>query len=132
METTLEDAIGQAVAAVVDPELDLPLGDIGMVRGVSTRRHRVGVTLALPVAGWPDGEELRWQVAAAAAAVSGVRDVAVELVVMSDPERDALRQALRHRMSDGDGPSFLRPGSKTMVIGISSGKGGVGKSSVTV
>ncbi|MGH9093326.1 MAG: iron-sulfur cluster assembly protein, partial [Acidimicrobiales bacterium] len=43
----------QAVAAVVDPELDMTLGEAGMVRAVRARRHRVGVLLALPVAAWP-------------------------------------------------------------------------------
>jgi ATP-binding protein involved in chromosome partitioning len=132
METTLEEAVGRAVEAVVEPELGLPLRDTGMVRAVTTRRHRATVVLALPLPGWPGAEELRRRAVSAAAAVSGLRDVAVELTVMGEEDRDALRQALRRRMTADDGPSFLRPGSKTRVIGISSGKGGVGKSSVTV
>jgi ATP-binding protein involved in chromosome partitioning len=132
METTLAEAVEQAVAAVVDPELDLTLGDAGMVRGVSVRRHRADVLVALPVPAWPGPEDLRRRVAEAAVGVPGLRDVSVRLGTMTDPDRESLRQGLRQRMSSGDGPSFLQPGSRTRVIGISSGKGGVGKSSVTV
>ena len=144
----------QAVAGVTDPELDLAIGEAGMVGEVSTRRHHARVVVTLPVATWPAAEALRERVGAAATAVPGVDDVVVELAVMGEHEREALRLRLRQRMGDGDGPpagddhaghehghgghaqpprpAFLRPGSKTRVVGISSGKGGVGKSSVTV
>lgn len=156
-------ALERAVLAVPDPELGVPLGEVGMVREISGRRHRVQVVLALPVADWPGADALRQRVVAAAAAVAGVEDVSVEHRVMGDEALAALRQALRRRMGQdgddaaGDGgngagggghghggpahghahgsapsPSFLQPGSRTRVVGISSGKGGVGKSSVTV
>ena len=155
-DTTVE----QAVAAVVDPELAMALGEAGMISEAGVRRHRAHVVLALPVAAWPGAEALRETVRAAASvasAPSGVRDVSVELTVMGDREREALRSLLRRRMGSAGGdagaghgeaahghgeaahghgaapvPSFLEPGSPTRVIGISSGKGGVGKSSVTV
>ncbi len=165
-----ERSIERAVAAVVDCELDLPLGEAGMVRAVGRRRHGVEIVLALPVASWPGVDDLRRRVALAAATVPGVREAVVEVKVMDDEGREVLRSRLRARMEGagapatdgagahdgGDGgagatgheghghgghghgaegrptPSFLRPGSKTRVVGISSGKGGVGKSSVTV
>ena len=157
-----ETALERAVAAVVDRELDLALGDAGMVHSVDARRHRAEVVLALPVSPWPGEEDLRRRVADAAAVLPGVREVAVGVGLMTDAERDALRLRLRAHMAgeapatstgdDGsrDGaahahggghghgagerrmPSFLQPGSTTRVVGISSGKGGVGKSSVTV
>ena len=143
----------QVVGAVVDPELGLPLSEAGMVRAVRVRRRRAGVVLALPVAAWPGADELRRLVEAAAASEPGIEEVSVETGVMGDDERGALRVRLRSQMEGpddgghGDGhddgghghdhggsptPSFLRAGSRTRVIGISSGKGGVGKSSVTV
>ncbi|HVC14784.1 MAG TPA: Mrp/NBP35 family ATP-binding protein [Acidimicrobiales bacterium] len=150
-----ETALERAVAAVVDRELDLALGDAGMVHSVDARRHRAEVVLALPVSPWPGEEDLRRRVADAAAVLPGVREVAVGVGLMTDAERDALRLRLRAHMageapatSTGDDgahggghghgsgerrmPSFLQPGSTTRVVGISSGKGGVGKSSVTV
>jgi ATP-binding protein involved in chromosome partitioning len=142
----------QAVAAVVDPELGIPLGEAGMVRAVRTRRHRVGVVLGLPVAAWPGEGEIRGRVETALLAVPGIDEVSVEVGVMDEAERASLRAHLREAMEgpaapgddsgggDGHGhshgaapvPTFLQPGSATRVVGISSGKGGVGKSSVTV
>jgi ATP-binding protein involved in chromosome partitioning len=152
-----QDQLEQAVAAVLDPELELPLGAAGMVRGVKSRRGRAGVVLALPVAAWPGEAVVRGRVEAAALGVPGIDEVSVEVGVMDDRERAALRVRLRDAMEGGapgadghghdhaghdhaghghgdgtDGPAFLRPDSKTRVVGISSGKGGVGKSSVTV
>ncbi|HMD47402.1 MAG TPA: Mrp/NBP35 family ATP-binding protein, partial [Acidimicrobiales bacterium] len=149
----------QAVADVVDPELDLELGTTAMLREVRSRRHRATVVVALPVAAWPSRDELEALVQAAALAAPGVDEVSVEFAVMDEHERLALRTRLREGMegagagadTDADGghdhgghgghgqgghghgtPAFLRPGSRTRVIGIGSGKGGVGKSSVTV
>jgi ATP-binding protein involved in chromosome partitioning len=156
-----ERSLERAVAAVVDRELGLPLGEAGMVRSVGRRRHGAEVVLALPVASWPGVDDLRQRVGEAASAVPGVQDVAVGVAVMDDGGREALRARLRARMAGagelapggahgepahgepahggqahgGQGrptPSFLQPESKTRVVGISSGKGGVGKSSVTV
>ncbi|MGH8989800.1 MAG: iron-sulfur cluster assembly protein, partial [Acidimicrobiales bacterium] len=149
-----ERSLERAVAAVVDRELDLPLGEVGMVHSTAARRGRAEVTLALPTPSWPGKDDLRRRVAEAAAAVPGVHEAAVGVGVMADDGREALRVALRARMAgtgasgtsgtqethDGHAhgggharptPAFLQPGSKTRVVGISSGKGGVGKSSVT-
>ena len=158
----VDDAqVHAAIAEVVDPELRLPLGRLGMVRSVGVRRGHVEVQLALPVAGYPGADELAGAVRAAAAAVPGVRDVAVSASAMSDEERVPLRQLLRgepvgdeghghyhghdhgHGHGHGHGGGtlgheegrpnrFMAPRSRTRVLGISSGKGGVGKSSVTV
>jgi ATP-binding protein involved in chromosome partitioning len=107
------------------------------------------------VAAWPNQYELRRLVAEAVGAVPGVDEVTVETETMDEEARLALRARLRHEMGTlepspetaghdhgghahsqgGDeaaGPAFLRPGSSTRVIGVGSGKGGVGKSSVTV
>ncbi len=154
----------QVVAAVVEPELGLPLGTIGAVRGVRSRRRRAEVALVLPVAGWPNQDRIRDLVRSAATGVDGIDDVAIEIGVMDDDDRTALRRRLRDDMEGPDAgdvgsesnghdghdhgggggggghghgdatptPRFLRAESSTRLIGISSGKGGVGKSSVTV
>jgi ATP-binding protein involved in chromosome partitioning len=119
----------QAAKAVVDPELGITLGEAGMVREVRARRRRAGVVLAFPVAAWPGADEACRLVEAALRAEPGIEEVAVEAGVMDDAGRAALRARLRASM---EGPAFLQPGAKTRVIGVSSGKGGVGKSSVTV
>jgi ATP-binding protein involved in chromosome partitioning len=142
--------LDQVAAQVIDPELDLPLGELGMVRAVSTRRRQATVELAVPLADWPGLEELVARVRAVLAVAPGVDEVTVDVSVMTDDERLALRHRLRAEMAgddqgghgggDGHGhaheeaavPRFLQADSSTRVVGISSGKGGVGKSSVTV
>ncbi len=139
----------EAAGAVVEPELGLPLAESGMLREVRGRRHRVNVLLALPVPDWPGQEALRQRVTTAVGAVPGVDEVTVETELMDEGTRLALRHRLRAEMGTieesghdhgghGHGeegsstPAFLAPGSATRVIGVGSGKGGVGKSSVTV
>jgi ATP-binding protein involved in chromosome partitioning len=143
-----------ALNAVEDPELGLSLGDLGVLRSVRPRRRRVLIEVALPVAAWPGTDELAEAIHRAALLVPGVEEVELEFVVMTDEERTALRHRLRAGMLGGDGaeggdghghdhaghghasaapmPAFLGPDASTRVIGISSGKGGVGKSTVTV
>ena len=136
--------LGESVGGVVDPVLGLPLAETGMLRSVESRRHRAEIELAVPAEDWPGLADLVAQVESAALAADGVREVTVVPVVMDEHERGTLRLALRRRMQgdaeasggghghDAPVPAFLQPGSKTRVIGVSSGKGGVGKSSVTV
>ena len=139
-----------ALSAVRDPEIGLTLGDLGLVRSVRPRRRRVHIEVALPVAAWPGTEELAEEIHLAASSVAGVEEVELEFVVMTDEERADLRHRLRGGMVEqpaaddghdhaGHGhapaaplPAFLAPDAKTRVIGVSSGKGGVGKSTVTV
>ena len=126
------DGIRSALATVRDPEIGRPITDLGMVRSVEvTADGSVTVGVLLTVAGCPMREEITARVRGALLPVPGVRDVTVDLGVMSDEQRQALRAGLR-----GDAPAkeipFARPGSLTRVYGIASGKGGVGKSSVTV
>ncbi len=129
----------EAVRGVIEPELELPLGDLGLLQGVRTRRRRATVAVALPLPGWPSAAQLAERVRQAAEGVPGVEEAEVELVVMDDEQRGALRAVLRREMGETPGahdhngaPAFLAPGATTRVIGVSSGKGGVGKSSVTV
>jgi len=140
-------ALEAALGAVVDPVTGLDVVETGLLRSVRARRHRAEIDVALPVEDWPETEELVSRLERAAL-VDGIREASVVTALMDDRERAALRVALRRHM-EGDGeteaaddghghgheqptPTFLRPGSPTRVIGVSSGKGGVGKSSVTV
>ena len=150
-----ESQVAAAVASVADPELRRPLGELGMVGRIQTKRTRVAVEVDLPVADYPQTEELFARVRAAVAALGGVDEVTVESAVMDEENRARLRMLLRgdavdggtmHAADDGHGHDhgsalgheegrsnkFMEPRSKTRIIGISSGKGGVGKSSVTV
>ncbi len=151
-----ESQVAAAVAAVTDPELRRPLGELGMVGSVQVRRKRAAVEVALPVAHYPQVEELESRVRQAVGDVAGVDQVTVATVVMEEEPRARLRMLLRgepveggtqHAPDDDHGHDhgggrlgheegrpnrFMLPRSKTRILGISSGKGGVGKSSVTV
>src|SRR4249920_2297736 len=126
------DAVHAALARVLDPEIRRPITELGMVESVDIEpdgRVRVGVLLT--VAACPMREQLNRDVSAAVSAVPGVTSVVVELGVMTDAQRTALRQQLRGDAAENEIP-FAQPGSRTRVYAVASGKGGVGKSSVTV
>ncbi|EWC61220.1 hypothetical protein UO65_3486 [Actinokineospora spheciospongiae] len=115
-----------------DPEIHRPITDLGMVKDVTVHPDgRVDVAIYLTVAGCPLRDKITKDVTAAVTALGGVRSVAVELDVMNDEQRTALRKSLR---GDAEEPRipFAEPGSLTRVYCVASGKGGVGKSSVTV
>ncbi|MDI2032524.1 Mrp/NBP35 family ATP-binding protein [Saccharopolyspora sp. TS4A08] len=127
-----EDAVRQALTKVEDPEIRKPITDLGMVKSVSVGDGgAVTVEVYLTVQGCPMRETITQRVNDAVAAVDGVSSVQVELDVMSDEQRSELRRSLR---GDADEPRipFAEPGSMTRVYCVASGKGGVGKSSVTV
>src|SRR6476661_3373418 len=126
------DAVHAALARVLDPEIRRPITELGMVESVDIEpdgRVRVGVLLT--IAGCPMREQLNRDVTTAVSAIPGVTATVVSLGVMTDAQRIGLRQKLR-----GDAPAaeipFAKPGSRTRVYAVASGKGGVGKSSVTV
>jgi ATP-binding protein involved in chromosome partitioning len=124
------DAIHAALAAVNDPEINRPITELGMVKSVDIARNgRVSVGVFLTVAGCPMRTTITERVTTAVLAVPDVTQVDVELDVMSDDQRAALRNQLRgHEQRE---IPFAKPGSTTKVFAIASGKGGVGKSSVT-
>jgi ATP-binding protein involved in chromosome partitioning len=122
------DAIEAALAQVQDPEIRKPITELGMVKDITIDGGAVHVEVYLTVAGCPMREEITSRVTNAVAAVDGVTGVTVALDVMSEEQRKAMRASLA-------GPEreipFSKPGSLTRVYLIASGKGGVGKSSVT-
>ncbi len=143
MPTT--DQIIDALRPVEDPELRRSIVDLGMVRHVSIdAAGTVAVQVALTVAGCPLRNEIQNRVTTAVTALAGVGAVSLDFTVMTDQEREAVRMMLHgnpsatagqgqaHGHAEGRTVPFSEPGSKTRPLLISSGKGGVGKSSVTV
>jgi len=126
------DALLTALSKVNDPEIRKPITELGMVKSVDVDdAGRVAAAIFLTVAGCPMKETLTRDVTNALAAIPGVSSVDVTLDVMSEEQRGALRTQLRGGQADKEIP-FARPGSLTRVYAVASGKGGVGKSSVTV
>ena len=126
------DAIRTALAAVNDPEIRRPITDLGMVADVAVGDGgEVVVRILLTVAGCPMKDTLTRDVTAAAVTVPGVSSVRVDLDVMSPEQRKGLQTLLRGDAAEPVIP-FAQPGSRTRVYAVASGKGGVGKSSVTV
>lgn len=125
-------SVTEAVSHVQDPEIKQPILDLGMVESIDISDDGVvDVKILLTVSGCPMKDTLRGDTTKAVNGVPGVTGVNVELGVMSDEQRTALRTQLRGGIAEREIP-FAKPGSLTKVLLVSSGKGGVGKSSVTV
>src|SRR3954469_18385737 len=132
MTTPSQDALHAALSTVNDPEIRKPITELGMVESVSVADDgRAAVTILLTVSGCPLKETLTRDTTAALLTVDGVTAVDVTLGVMSDEQRTSLRENLRGGAGEREIP-FAPPGSLTRVYAVASGKGGVGKSSVTV
>jgi ATP-binding protein involved in chromosome partitioning len=128
---TIEQAVHAALATVDDPEIHRPITELGMVKRVAVADGVADIGVYLTVVGCPMRELITKRVTDAVSRVPGISSVRVELDVMSDQQRADMRKNLR-----GDTPEavipFAQPGSLTRVYCVASGKGGVGKSSVTV
>src|SRR5215470_264227 len=126
------EAVMQALATVLDPEIRRPITDLGMVKNVDVGSGgTVRVDVWLTVSGCPMRETITRDVRGAVAELPGVASVRVELDVMSDEQRRELQTTLRGGKPEREIP-FANPASLTKVFAVASGKGGVGKSSVTV
>lgn len=123
------EAVNAALATVIDPEIRRPITELDMVKNVTIKDTAVVVEIYLTISACPMQDSIVSSVQKAVAAVRDVEHVEVVLDVMSDEQRTKLREKLQ-------GPSkvirFNEPGSLTRIYAIASGKGGVGKSSVTV
>jgi ATP-binding protein involved in chromosome partitioning len=131
MPEASREAIDAALATVNDPEIRRPITELDMVKSVEVSGGSVHVSIFLTVAGCPMKDRLTQDIRGAVGAVAGVTDVAVTLDVMSDDQRTTLKEKLRGGQATREIP-FARPGSLTRIYAVASGKGGVGKSSVTV
>ncbi len=123
------EGIRSAVSAVIDPELRRGLGELDMVRDVTFDDGLARVGIALTIVGCPAATRIESDVRAAAASVPGVSRVEVEVGVMTPDERAALTTRLRGGRGARENP--FGPESLTRVIAVTSGKGGVGKSTLT-
>jgi ATP-binding protein involved in chromosome partitioning len=141
--TITEQDVVEALRPVQDPELHRSIVDLDMVRTVSLELPVVRVQIALTIPGCPLKAEIQNRVATAVTALEGVERVELDFTSMTDAEREALRVKLHgdpaatagsqqaHGHAEGRTIPFADPGSRTRVLLIASGKGGVGKSSVT-
>jgi ATP-binding protein involved in chromosome partitioning len=155
-----DEALRAAVAAVEEPMLRRSVGELGLVRSVDVHRRRVEIEVALPSRSWPTASALAEAFDGAVSAYDQRLDARVTFVVLGDEEQAELVDRLgrppggepawpttghRHGQRTGPGGApgpleyeegrpnrYLAAGSRTRVVGVSSGKGGVGKSSVTV
>ncbi|HRB05050.1 MAG TPA: P-loop NTPase, partial [Ilumatobacteraceae bacterium] len=146
MSTPTHDQVIDALRPVEDPELRRSIVDLGMVRDVTiSDTGVVGVMIALTVAGCPLRNEIQNRVGGAVTQIPGVTGFNLDFTVMTDQEREAVRAMMGgghshgapsaqggHGHAEGKAVPFNQPGNKTRPLLISSGKGGVGKSSVTV
>jgi len=147
MSTTpvTEDQVIEALRPVEDPELHRSIVDLGMLKTVEIRDNGVvGVLVALTVPGCPLKGEITRRVSEAATELDGVESIDLEFTVMTDEERENVRMMVHggggsatagsnqaHGHAEGREIPFAKNSSKTRPLLISSGKGGVGKSSVT-
>ncbi len=128
----LSAAIRTALGKVIDPELRRPITELGMVKSVDVEPDGgVHVTIYLTTSACPKKTEISERVTSAVADVPGTGAVKVSLDVMSDEQRTELRKQLRGDAAEPVIP-FAQPNSLTRVYAVASGKGGVGKSTVTV
>ena len=132
---TLTTAVRAALTTVQDPEIRKPITELGMVRSVDVGPDGAGGTLVtvgldLTTQGCPLKDTLTRDITAAVSGLDGVSAVRVDMGVMSAEQRAELRSMLRGGVAEPEIP-FTKPGNLTKIYAIASGKGGVGKSTVT-
>ena len=130
MPTT--DEVMQALSRVRDPDVGKPITDLDMVEAVEVDGGAVGLTVLLTIPGHPGKDELTSKVGQAVSALEGVASVRVQLKAMTEEQREAFVEKVRPP-TEGGNPviPFAQMDSDTKVLAIASGKGGVGKSSIT-
>lgn len=129
---SIHDAVLAALAKVEDPEIHRPITQLGMVDQLEVSPEgEVKLTILLTIAGCPMKGQIEKDVRAAVNSVPEVRNLELNMKAMSDEQREELKKTLRGGVGEREIP-FAKPESQTQVLFIASGKGGVGKSSVTV
>ena len=129
MSDPTREAVLQALAGVIDPELQRPVTELDMVRDIEIADGIVSLTIVLTIAGCPLRDSFERQVEEAFAAVPGVRGFVLDFGVMTPDERQALTTKLRGGATERD--NVVRLPQSCRVLAVASGKGGVGKSSLT-
>ncbi len=130
MDSAVVERIHKELATVSDPELRRPLPDLGMIERVAYSNGKAEVTILLTISGCPMRDRLKNDVESALDRIEEISDVQLTFGVMNDEQRNNVKKIL-HGGVEKFIP-FAQPDSLTRVIGIASGKGGVGKSSITV
>jgi len=130
MSQEILQQIHSALAGVSDPELHRPLPDLGMVESVSFKDGSAHIKILLTISGCPMRDRLSADINAAVRKVAGVTEIKLDFGVMNEAQRENVKKLLRNGKEKFI--PFAQPDSLTRTIGIASGKGGVGKSSVTV
>ncbi|MEY3649852.1 MAG: hypothetical protein RL370_555 [Actinomycetota bacterium] len=123
------DSLNDALSKVQDPELHRSITDLGMVEDLTEVNGDVSIKVLLTISGCPMQDRLRGDITTALKNVEGVKSVELAFGVMSQEQRDYVKKVVRGGREKTI--TFAQPESLTRVIGIASGKGGVGKSSVT-
>lgn len=132
MTTALtESAVRSALSRVEDPEIGKPITELNMVNTIEVDGQDVSVEILLTIAGCPMKNTIDTNVRAAIEDIEGVGKVNVTLGAMTDEQRLELKKQLRGSAQDPEIP-FAKPDSTTRVFAVASGKGGVGKSTMTV
>ena len=127
-----QEEVRTALRSVLDPEIGRPIEEIGMLKGIQVDDGVVHVDVLITIEGCPLKDRITADVTAAVQPLEGVQAVDVRLSPMSQEERSALVAKLRGTAEAAPGQRTFFSGSETTVIAVASGKGGVGKSSVTV
>ena len=127
---TTRDDVEAALRGVIDPELNADIVDLGMVDGITIDGSRVTIGVALTVAGCPMRSQIESDVVRKVRSLPGVDDVSVTMTSMDAGRRSELMSKVRLRARENATPTMISP--QTRVIAVSSGKGGVGKSSLSV
>jgi len=130
MSQSLNDLIREALSKVSDPELHRSITELGMVESIEVDRKKARVHILLTIAGCPMRDRLDRDIRAAVLGVDGVSEVELTFGAMNEEQRDAVKKLMRGGRDKTI--QFADPSSLTRVIGVASGKGGVGKSSMTV
>ena len=128
------EQVMEALATVMDPEIGKPITELGMVEDVAIAGGRGGIKVKLTIPGCPLKDRIQTDVTAAVRAIGDVEDVQLAFGSMTDDERQSLSSRLRAERGAANPEMeipFGRPENRTRVIAVASGKGGVGKSSLT-
>ena len=131
MAVVTEEQVREALNSVNDPEIKRPITELGMVDGITVGDTEITVRLLLTVSGCPLKDTLNRDITAAVGTVAPEHSVVVDMGVMTDEQRKDMQTMLRGGHAAKEVP-FAQAGSLTKVFAIASGKGGVGKSTVTV
>lgn len=126
-----KEAVMDALSKVVDPEIDIDIVTLGMVRGVAVEGDKVSVTLALTSESCPLVDRIKDDVESIIKGLGGVSSVSIETDVMNEEEKSALLEKLKEKRKTLPMPGKLPKHGIKRILAILSGKGGVGKSSVT-